>query len=111
MTAPVGIVYDREARTVTFGDRLFRFALPDWAEYVGNRPTSCRSCGATVLFLRATRSGKSSPIDPDGKSHFATCPDAPHWRARHRAVARRAVTPASARPSAAAPPSHLPGGS
>jgi len=108
---PEGIAYDRKTRTITFGGGLIRVIVPDWAEYVGNRPTMCRSCGATVLFVRATRSGKSSPIDPDGKSHFATCPDAPHWRARHRAVARRAVTRPPAQPSAAEPSSHLPGGS
>jgi len=109
--APGGIVYDGEARIVTFDGGPIRFTVPDWGQYTGNRPQQCRSCRALVLFIRATRSGKSSPIDPDGKSHFATCPDAPHWRARHRAVARRAVTPAPAEPSAAEPSSRLSGGS
>lgn len=39
----------------------------------------CRSCRAEVLWC-ITPAGKRAPIDPDGKSHFATCPQADAWR-------------------------------
>ncbi len=39
----------------------------------------CRSCGATVMWCW-TQNGKKAPIDRDGKSHFATCPQADAWR-------------------------------
>lgn len=41
----------------------------------------CRSCGATVMWCW-TPAGRKAPIDPDGKSHFATCPQAADWRRR-----------------------------
>lgn len=44
-------------------------------------PARCRSCGAEVLWT-TTPAGKRSPLDRDGKSHFATCPDAARWRKR-----------------------------
>jgi len=39
----------------------------------------CRSCGAVILWV-VTLWGKRSPQNPDGTSHFATCPDAVRWR-------------------------------
>jgi hypothetical protein len=42
---------------------------------------SCRSCGASILWCW-TPNGKKAPIDRDGKSHFATCPQADAWRRR-----------------------------
>ena len=41
----------------------------------------CRSCGAEILWC-LTAAGKKAPIDRDGRSHFATCPDAAEWRRR-----------------------------
>lgn len=42
---------------------------------------TCRSCGATV-YWRVTSAGKRAPYNPDGISHFATCPQAQTWRKR-----------------------------
>lgn len=39
----------------------------------------CRSCRAEVMWV-TTAAGKRMPIDRDGTSHFATCPDAKDWR-------------------------------
>lgn len=70
---------------------------------VGERGT-CRSCGATVYWIRNELTGKSSPFDPvetcgacngqgckrcrfEGrlqKSHFASCPQAAEWRKAKR---------------------------
>lgn len=44
-----------------------------------NPPAKCRSCHAEVLWT-TTPAGKRSPLDRDGKSHFATCPQAKEWR-------------------------------
>lgn len=69
----------------------------------------CKSCGAPIMWATSARTGKAMPIDaeptPNGNvclvagqarpytpddaklhrdrytSHFATCPDAPTWRA------------------------------
>lgn len=40
---------------------------------------ACRGCGAPVTFT-LTKTGKWMPVDPDRKSHFATCPAAPRNR-------------------------------
>lgn len=40
---------------------------------------NCRSCRAEVMWV-TTAAGKRMPIDRDGKSHFATCPQADDWR-------------------------------
>lgn len=34
---------------------------------------ACRGCGADVRFI-LTKNGKHMPINPDGVSHFSTCP-------------------------------------
>jgi len=39
----------------------------------------CRSCRALVTWVK-TEKGKWMPVDPDGTSHFATCPNANDWR-------------------------------
>lgn len=41
----------------------------------------CRSCQALIVWTR-TPHGKRMPVDADGKSHFATCPQADTWRRR-----------------------------
>ena len=43
------------------------------------RPSKCRSCGATIFWVE-TKNGKKMPINADGVSHFATCPQAETWR-------------------------------
>lgn len=43
----------------------------------------CRSCLAAVLWCY-TPAGRKAPANPDGSSHFATCPDGPAWR--HKGV-------------------------
>lgn len=42
---------------------------------------ACRGCGATIGWCLTPR-GAKAPIDPDGRSHFATCPEAKRFRAR-----------------------------
>lgn len=41
--------------------------------------SKCRSCGAPIEWV-LTESGKRMPVDPDGTSHFVTCPEASKWR-------------------------------
>jgi hypothetical protein len=41
----------------------------------------CRSCDAEILWC-TTRNDKLAPLDRDGKSHFATCPQSDAWRKR-----------------------------
>jgi hypothetical protein len=54
----------------------------------------CRSCGARIFWIttpvrvfeswtgatRRTTGGKRMPVDPNGESHFATCPQHQQWR-------------------------------
>lgn len=57
----------------------------------------CRSCMAAVLWCY-TAAGRKAPANPDGSSHFATCPDGPAWRRKdvRGAVARAHVEPTPA---------------
>ena len=48
----------------------------------------CRGCGAPISWAR-TPAGRSAPLDRDGTSHFATCPDADSFR---RSLARKPPT-------------------
>lgn len=41
-------------------------------------PGVCRSCGAAIVWT-ITKAGKRSPVDPDGTTHFATCPQGKEW--------------------------------
>lgn len=41
----------------------------------------CRSCGAEISWF-LTKAGKTAPLNPDGTSHFSTCPQAASWRKR-----------------------------
>jgi len=36
---------------------------------------ACRGCGAAIIWGR-TRKGRLCPYNPDGTSHFTTCPKA-----------------------------------
>lgn len=58
---------------------------PEWSWPERGRATGrCRSCQAGILWA-ITPSGKWSPLDLDGKPHWATCPNAAqHRRAAHQ---------------------------
>lgn len=43
---------------------------------------TCRSCGAPVAWDRNPKTDKPHPYNPDGTSHFSTCPQAKDWRAK-----------------------------
>ncbi len=49
------------------------FAIPKDAQ-----PTECRSCKALIYWIKPK--DKPMPVNPDGVSHFATCPQAGKWR-------------------------------
>ena len=40
-----------------------------------NNQSQCKACGAPIVWVR-TKSGKWTPQDLDGGSHWATCPEA-----------------------------------
>lgn len=46
-------------------------------------PGLCRSCGEGIVWT-VTKAGKRMPVNPDGISHFATCPQAAEWRNQNR---------------------------
>lgn len=41
----------------------------------GTPMRACRSCNDPIAWI-VTASGKKMPCNPDGTSHFSTCPDA-----------------------------------
>jgi hypothetical protein len=56
--------------------------MDGWTIPEGYRPDNtgrCRSCGAPVLWV-ITAAGKKMPLNRDGTSHFANCPEADKWR-------------------------------
>lgn len=53
--------------------------LRRWPIPPGAPEKTCRSCSAPIVWI-VTASGKRMPVDPDGVSHFETCPNA----AQHR---------------------------
>jgi hypothetical protein len=60
-----------------------------WTVPLGYLPDTlgrCRAeaCRAVVLWAR-TPAGRTMPLDRDGTSHFATCPDAARFRRRRTA--------------------------
>lgn len=55
---------------------------PAWIVPDGYQPDgvgACSTCHQHVLWVH-TRTGKRAPLDPDGISHFATCPQADQHR-------------------------------
>lgn len=53
-----------------------------WARPAGWQIVSighCRGCGSPISWAR-TPADRSAPLDRDGVSHFATCPDADKFR-------------------------------
>jgi hypothetical protein len=59
------------------------WVVPEWANppAEGEQIATCRSCGAEVLWVE-TKRGKRAPLNADGTSHFANCPQADQWRKR-----------------------------
>lgn len=55
--------------------------LPEgWRLGVRNFRGSCRSCSAEILWATHEKTGRRSPFDLAGTSHFASCPEAAKWR-------------------------------
>jgi hypothetical protein len=52
------------------------------AGYLFEGRGECRSCAASVGWASNKSTGRRAPFDPDGTSHFATCPQADRWRKR-----------------------------
>jgi hypothetical protein len=51
-----------------------RFQIPP-----GTVAATCRGCSARVYWI-VTTGGRRMPVNPDGVSHFATCPSAGDFR-------------------------------
>ena len=43
----------------------------------------CQTCGAPIRWSW-TKTGKKTPVNPDGTSHWGTCPQAQEWRGKTR---------------------------
>jgi hypothetical protein len=75
---PIDAEYDETeviARTTTPAT----VAAPSSSTSPGNGDAgTCRSCGAPITW-GLTAAGKRCPFNPDGTSHFGTCPDAKTW--------------------------------
>jgi hypothetical protein len=52
-------------------------------EGLGN-PDNCRSCQALIYWREHPSTGKPHPFNPDGTSHFGSCPDRHKWRGQKR---------------------------
>lgn len=63
------------------GHGRMKFRLPDGT--IGSTG-ECRSCPETIIWIK-TPAGKAAPYNPDGTSHFATCPGSSRWKGRTRA--------------------------
>jgi hypothetical protein len=48
--------------------------------WTGLTPTPCRSCLAPILFVDTVGRRRKCPLNPDGTTHFETCPSAAAWR-------------------------------
>lgn len=64
------------SRTVSFGGQVW--ILPGYVDETAVGPAKCKSCGADILWV-LTKKGFRAPINQDGVSHFATCPQAAGW--------------------------------
>lgn len=53
--------------------REVKFEIPASAH-----PTKCRGCKALIYWIKPKE--KAIPVNPDGVSHFATCPNAAEFR-------------------------------
>lgn len=50
------------------------YPIPD-----GYRATPCKGCGEEIYWIK-TKTGNNMPLNPDGSSHFASCPKADTFR-------------------------------
>lgn len=51
------------------------------AQLAASQASACRSCGAPI-YWRVTEAGKPTPVNLDGTTHWATCPQAGTWHRR-----------------------------
>lgn len=51
-----------------------KFTIPP-----GTRHSFCKGCSLDIYWIETVK-GKKMPVDPDGTSHFATCPQADQFR-------------------------------
>ena len=77
---------------MTYKGPPFGWTLPAGHEF--DNLGKCRSCGADIAWC-FTRAGKRAPVNPDGTSHFATCPQAETWRKKDTPVVTHDVPPPS----------------
>lgn len=52
---------------------------PQW---IFENAARCRSCQAPIAWATHEHTGRKAPFNPDGTSHFASCPQAGTWRKR-----------------------------
>lgn len=57
----------------------YKPAGPTFAIPPATPEAACRACRATIFWI-VTGLGKRMPVNPDGTSHFATCPNAADFR-------------------------------
>ena len=62
---------------MTYGGPPFGYTVP--AGYTFDNISKCSSCAAPIMWC-LTRKGNRAPLNPDGISHFATCPNAADHR-------------------------------
>jgi hypothetical protein len=62
-------------------DDGWRLPGEGWRIELRDPPARCRSCGAAIAWAM-TPAGRRAPLDRDGTSHFASCPQAETWRKR-----------------------------
>lgn len=44
-------------------------------------PSQCKSCSAVIYWVKPDGYRTTAhPVNPDGYSHFSTCPNADEWR-------------------------------
>lgn len=60
----------------------------------GIKLTPCHSCGAP-MYWSESKNGKPVPTNPDGTSHWGTCPQAQEWRKKHGPKEDETAAPAA----------------
>jgi len=68
---------DRRRQVIVEDDRFRGWHRPGGWTIVNVAP--CRGCGALIAWAR-TFDRNAAPLDRDGTSHFATCPQAERFR-------------------------------
>lgn len=63
-----------------FDETPLGWVIPNgYTAEITDPPARCRSCRAEILWT-TTPANKRAPLNRDGTSHFATCPQAADWR-------------------------------